>query len=175
MQKRLLITIACLLLSAPFISGCGHKPAPTPPKPEPQPPVVQQGEPAHEIEQSTIRIADPQGRWTFEVQSERAEAAGLHGPYTLSPAKGRYEEKNREPVTMSADRATVSEGSRRALFEGNVRIASAGWALEADRVDYDLNTGKVVATGHTNWTFTESPFQPQTSEEGKGNEKTISR
>lgn len=167
--------IAYLLIVAPFISGCGRKPTPSPPKPEPPPPLVKQGEPAHELEQSTIRIADPQGRWTFEVQSARAEAAGLHGPYNLTPATGRYLEKGKEPVTMSADRATVSEGSRRARFEGKVRIASAGWTLEADRVDYDLKTGKVVASGQTKWTFTESPFPLQTPAEGKGNEKTASR
>jgi hypothetical protein len=155
--------------------GCGRRPSSTAAAPaaEPQaePPVVQGSEPAHEIEKSTIRLADPQGRWTFEVESERAEAAGIHGPYVLTPAKGRYDEKGREPVLMSADRARVDEGARRVLLEGRVRVVSGGWGMETDRLDYDLGTGKVVASGRTKWTLTESPLQTRTSEEGRGHEK----
>lgn len=172
MKHRQHIAAACLSLSLLALPGCSRRAAPPPPKVAPsETPTPSATEPAHEIAESTIRVADPQGRWTFEVQSERAEAAGIHGPYILSPAKGRYDEKGKQPVFMSADRTRVDEGARRVLFEGNVRIASAGWALEADRVDYNLNTGKVVASGRTKWTFSESASQLRNPDKGKEDEK----
>ena len=73
----------------------------------------------------------------------------MHGPYTLAPARARYEEVGRRPALMSAERALIDQESRRVVFEGEVRISSGGWTLEADRVEYDLDSGEVVATGRT--------------------------
>jgi Lipopolysaccharide-assembly, LptC-related len=142
--------LAGLLLSL-ALAGCGRPPAPTPSQPPPKPAVT------HQIAETTIRFADPKGRWTFSLEADRVEAATIHGPYDMAPARGRYEEKGRAPVTLSADRAHVDEAARRVVLEGNAKISSPAWGMQADRVDYDLRTGEVVATGRTKWVFTEGP------------------
>ncbi len=142
------LTIAAVLLA---FCGCGKPRAPAPEKTAAQPKPVA----AHEISESTIMFSDPKGRWKLAVQAKRVEAATVHGPYDMSPATARYDEVGKPPVTMSARRAHIDEAAHRAVFEGAVRVSSATWRLEADRVDYDLKTGEVVATGNTKWVFTE--------------------
>jgi hypothetical protein len=130
--------------------GCGRAPAQVRQPPPPPKPAV-----SHEIAGTTVRFADPKGRWTFEVRADRVEAETVHGPYEMRPARARYDELGKPPVTMSAQRAHVDEQARRVTFEGEVLIASPAWRLHADRVDYDLKTGKVVASGQTKWVSTE--------------------
>jgi len=103
--------------------------------------------PSLEIEESKVTVVDPGGRWTFQAESERIEARSMHGPYTLTPARARYEEVGRPPALMTADKAQIDQESRRVVFEGDVRISSGAWTLEADRVEYDLDSGEVVAPG----------------------------
>ena len=103
--------------------------------------------PSLEIEESKVTVVDPGGRWTFEAEAERMEAGSMHGPYTLTPARARYEEVGRPPALMTADKAQIDQESRRVVFEGDVRISSGAWTLEADRVEYDLDSGEVVAPG----------------------------
>jgi LPS export ABC transporter protein LptC len=133
--------------------GCGRSRTPANPQPPPPP----KSATAHEIAKTTIKFADPQGRWTLQLEADRAEAVALRGPYNMSPARARYDEEGRPSVTISAKRAHVDEDARRVTFEGDVRIDSATWRLQADRAEYDLNTGKVAATGHTKWTLAEAP------------------
>jgi len=103
--------------------------------------------PSLEIEESKVTVVDPGGRWTFEAEAERMEAGSMHGPYTLTPARARYEEVGRPPALITADKAQIDQESRRVVFEGDVRISSGAWTLEADRVEYDLDSGEVVAPG----------------------------
>jgi LPS export ABC transporter protein LptC len=146
------------------LAGCGRPRTPPREQPPPKPAVT------HEIAETTIRFADPKGRWTFSLEADRVEAVTVHGPYDMTPAKGRYEEVGQPLVTMSAQRAHVDEAARRVVLEGNVRIASPTRGMQADRVDYDLNTGKVVATGRTKWTLNEgstlTPQAPSAGEDG---------
>ena len=139
------------------LAGCGGGPSSgvpeqAQPAAEPADEEPQEAEPAasHEILGSTIRIADPEGRWTFRAEADRMEAESLHGPYTLEPARAVYEEVGKAPIHMTADRARVDEELLRAVFEGHVVVASeGGWQMEAPRVEYDLDTGEVVAAGRT--------------------------
>lgn len=89
------------------------------------------------------------------MKAERVEAATVHGPYDMTPATARYDEPGKPSVTMTAKRAHVEEEARRVVLEGDVAVTSPSWRLEADRVEYDLKTGKVAASGHTKWVFAE--------------------
>jgi len=150
------------------LAGCGRTRAalrqespPPPPKPAA----------AHEIVETTVRFADPKGRWKFQLQADRVEAATMHGPYDMTPAKGRYDELGKTPVTISAKHAHVDEETRRVNFEGDVHVESAAWRLRADRLDYDLNTGKVFASGQTKSVFVgesaPGPQPPSAPKDGK--------
>jgi LPS export ABC transporter protein LptC len=149
------------------LAGCGRSRPPVrpPAPPEPKPAV------AHEIEETTVRFADPKGRWRFEVKAERVEAATVHGPYDMTPAAARYDEPGKPSVTMTSKRARVDEAARRVVLEGDVSVTSPSWRLEADRVEYDLKTGKVAASGHTKWVFAEGSAptaqSPFSRKEGK--------
>jgi len=146
---------AALVVSA----GCGSPPPPAAEKASApsaaSAPAPEEPAPSLEIEESKVTVVDPGGRWTFQAEAERMEAGSVHGPYTLTPARARYEEVGRPPALMSAERAQIDQESRRVVFEGEVRINSGGWTLEADRAEYDLDSGEVVATGRTKWTFSE--------------------
>jgi LPS export ABC transporter protein LptC len=159
-------TCAVLVLCA--LAGCGGPRASvqreTPP-PAPKPAAT------HEIAETTIRFTDPKGKWKFQVKADRVEAATIHGPYDMTPATARYDEVSRPPVTMVAKHAHVDEDARRVVFEGDVHIASQEWRLDADRVEYDLKTGKVVASGRTKWVFAGesvlAPRSPSAPKDGK--------
>ncbi len=144
------MTYACAAVALLALAGCGRPSAPAPQKAPPAPPMPAA---THEIAESTVRFADPKGRWKYEVQADRVEAATVHGPYEMTPARARYDELGKPPVTMAAKRAHVDEEARRVVLEGDVHIASPTWRLDADRAEYDLKTGKVVATGRTKWVF----------------------
>ena len=156
-DKALLLMgmVAALVVSA----GCGSPPPPAAEKASApsaaSAPAPEEPAPSLEIEESKVKVVDPGGRWTFEAEAERMEAGSVHGPYTLTPARARYEEVGRPPALMSAERAQIDQESRRVVFEGEVRISSGGWTLEADRAEYDLDSGEVVATGRTKWTFSD--------------------
>ncbi len=154
MRMRIDKTVLLMAMVAALVvcAGCGGPPpAPVAEKaPAPEEPAA-----SLEIEEPKVRVVDPGGRWTFQAEGERMEAESVHGPYVLTPARARYEEVGRRPALMSAERALIDQESRRVVFEGDVRISSGGWTLEADRVEYDLDSGEVVATGRTKWTFSE--------------------
>jgi hypothetical protein len=138
--------VICLLLAG----GCGGRP-PTPAPLEDKTPA--KGPESVAVTGSVIRMAAPDGEWTFEARSERGTAAGMDGPYVLTPMEGRYEREGRPPVLMRADRAEVDRGANRVNLTGSVWVGYGGAQLEADRVEYDLGTGKVAAEGGTKWTF----------------------
>lgn len=153
---QLALTVALLLA----LVGCGGKPAQdTLAKPPDKVP-----EPSLEFGGSVIRIADPKGRWTFEARSQQVKAKTAEGPYHLAPVAGTYLEKGRAPVEMSAVSGDIDKRAGRVALRGRVQISSAGWRLEADRVDYDLGTGKVVSPGRTKLTFQPSAEQSGRSE-----------
>jgi len=64
----------------------------------------------------------------------------------------------------------VNKQTQRVHLEGSVQISSGGWLLEAERVDYDLNTGKVVAPGRTKLTLGSKivPKSPDVAGSGRG-------
>jgi len=136
-----------LFLGLLALSGCGRRPPPPVAK---TPEATSPSGASHQVSGSTIRLADPQGRWTFEARAERVQAASLDGPYTLEPAECRYEQPGRPPVRMRAARAQVDRSAGRVVLEGDVRLDSATWTLEARRVEYSLDEGKVVASGGRN-------------------------
>ena len=149
-RRRSTEALICLLAAVIVVGGCGGGPSATgPPNEEPpphRPDSVTLGE-------SVIRVASPSGDWKFEAWSDRAEATTMEGPYVLSPMEGRYEHKDRPPVLMRADRAEVDKAEGRVKLDGSVWVASGAAQLEADRVEYDLRTGKVVAEGRQKWTL----------------------
>lgn len=136
------------LLCALVGTGCG--PAPPPQVAEPEPP--REEAPAEPpgvrdlvMGGTVIRVADPEGRWRFAAEAQRAEASSEEGPFVLMTMQGRYESEGRPPVVMEAERATVDGAGERVVLEGRVRVRSQQWELEAARVEYDLRTGKVAA------------------------------
>ena len=136
--------LMCLLLTG----GCGGPPSiPEPPREEKRVKVPQ----SLEMGGSVMRMAAPEGGWKFEARSKRAMAPTIDGPYVLMPMEGRYEAKNKPPVLMRADRAEVDEAEKRVTLLGSVWVSFGRLQLEADRVEYDLATGKVVAEGRTKW------------------------
>ncbi|MFB3883237.1 MAG: LPS export ABC transporter periplasmic protein LptC [Armatimonadota bacterium] len=151
-ERRAKLALVVALLA---LGGCGRPRAPVRERATPQP----ERKPAavHEIEQTAMRFADPKGRWTLEVKADRVEAVTVHGPYDMTPASARYSEKDKPSVTMVAKHAHIDESARRVSFDGNVVIASPTWRLEAERVVYDLNSGKVEASGRTKWTLIGAP------------------
>ena len=129
-----------LVLAAACASGCGRRAQP-PPEPAPPKPEVS----ALTMGGSVITVVDPQGRWKFEARSPHVEADGLEGPFRLAPAECRYQERGRSPVLMTAEEAQVDKAAQRVLLTGKVRITYGTLSLAADRVEYDLQQGKVVA------------------------------
>jgi len=144
-----------LCLVVLLLTGCG--PRRPPPREEPKQQPLSKA-PSLALSESVIRVADPQRRWKFEARSAQVKAAGVNGPYTLSPAECRYQQAGKPPVLMRAKRAEVEKLAKRVTLIGSVRVESNGWLLEADRVEYDLNTAKVVAPGQTKLSF--QPAQP---------------
>ena len=98
-----------------------------------------------ELSEPTIRMVDPAGRWTFVIKAQSATAAGLHGPYEMKQVDATYKETGRPDVLITADTARLDESSRRVVFQGHVTLTSGAWELQAARVDYDLDSGEVVA------------------------------
>lgn len=145
--------VRVLVLAAALAVCAGCRGAPPAPVAERAPEPAETTDTSLQIEESTVKVVDPGGRWTFEAESERMEAASVHGPYTLTPARARYEEVGRPEVLMSAKKGQIDQETRRVVFEGQVRISSGGWMVEADRAEYELDSGEVVVTGNTKWTF----------------------
>jgi hypothetical protein len=138
-----------LLVSALLAAGCGSR-QPPPQEPKQQP---LSAAPSLQFSGSVIRVADPADRWKFEARSAQVKAAGVNGPYALAPADCRYQEAGQPPLVMHSTRADVDKVAQRVVLEGSVRIESNGWVLEADRVNCDLKTGKVVSPGPTKLTL----------------------
>lgn len=157
------------LLGLLLAGGCGRRPS-IPEQPLPQ--EAAKAAQSLEVGGSVIRMAAPEGDWRFEARSERAAAPTVHGPYVLTPMEGSYEAKGQPPVLMGADRAEVDTAAERVRLVGSVWVYFRGAQLEADRVEYDLGTGKVVAEGRTKWTFTDERLAPG---EGKPEEGGRSR
>ncbi len=146
--RVLLVPAAALIIAA--LAGCGR--APTAPQDEKPP---SSAATQMRMGASVIRIVDPDGEWKFEAHSDDIEAENLEGPYQLHPASCWYWPKGRPPVEMKADRARLDKAAQRILLEGNVRITCENWSLAAERVEYDLGEGKVVASGRTKWKYQE--------------------
>ena len=159
------LRIAYLLPALLLAAGCGRKPAPRPAAKE-KPPSL--SEVTLDLGGSVIRLADPGGRWKFEARSQQVQASGVEGPYALAPAECRYQEVGKEPVLIRAARADIEKEAQRVRLQGAVQISSDGWTLEAERVEYDLKTGKVVAPGPTKVSFGRAESASSLREGGKG-------
>jgi hypothetical protein len=172
-MRRLLTSVLLSICVSGLLGlyGCGGPPSPVPPEEAPTAEEPPEADPAvsHEILGSTITIVDPQGRWTFRAEADRIEAESMHGPYELKPARAVYEVEGKAPVRMTANHAWVDEDSRWAVFEGDVVVAmEGGWRLETPRLEYDLDSGEVVAADGTKQTATDRPHSapksPRTDE-----------
>lgn len=60
--------------------------------------------------------------------------------------------KQKDPIAFSADELQVTDGDRRVIAIGNVEIIQAPRILNADRVEYDRQTGLMIAEGNVNLT-----------------------
>jgi hypothetical protein len=152
-RSALAISIVPLLAVCILVLGCSR--STTPPEPAPVEQVEEQvgsapPEGSHELTGMTVSVADPEGRWTFELKAEAGRGESLHGPWELERARGTFEEKGRPAILMSAARAHLDEKAQHVSFDGDVVFESLGRRLVADHVEYDLATGEVVATGRTN-------------------------
>ncbi len=147
-----------LLVGLLLTGGCGGRPSIQKPR---QAEETAKSARSLEVGGSVIRMAAPEGDWKFEARSARATAPTIHGPYVLTPMEGRYEVKNQPPVLMGADRAEVDEAAKRVRLLGSVWVSFQGSQLEADRVEYDLETGEVVAEGRTKWILSEGKERPE--------------
>jgi lipopolysaccharide assembly outer membrane protein LptD (OstA) len=145
-MKAILIVLALLALP-----GCGR---PNLPKPEPEENETTAAPLSTRLENPTIKVSDPEGRWTFEARAEMGEAAGQEGPFRLSQATGEYRQRGQPPVFMAADRAVVDKQAERVELQGSVRIKGGGVLVEGERVVYDLKAAKVIASAGTKCTLT---------------------
>jgi len=147
MKTATLLRVCCLLSLLPLLGGgCARRPAPAPPPPSDNAPHPFIG---GDMERSTIRLNDPDGKWEFEARADHVEMSGAEGPFILRPAECRYQRPGEAPVLMTADQARIDKAAQRLQLEGSVTIAYADWLLETERVEYDLKTGEVVARGQT--------------------------
>ena len=143
MKTTALLRICCLLSLLPVLAGgCARGPveAPHPPDDSAPHPFI-----GGDMERSVIRLPDPDGKWEFEARSDHVEMSGAEGPFLLRPAECRYQRPGEPPVLMTADQARIDRVGKRLQLEGSVTVSYADWQLETARVDYDLNTGEVVA------------------------------
>jgi hypothetical protein len=146
-RSTVVITVlCCLLCTAAMLLGCSERGSP----PDAQTVPATRPRPSHEIEDSTLTMRDPAGRWTFHVAAERVEAASVEGPYELEAPECRYEKVGETPMLMAADRAQFDRASACVTLLGNARIWSDTWQLEDERIQYDLTTGEVVVGGGGN-------------------------
>ena len=155
-MKRHPLTIAavCLALTLPALTGCGRGDKA---KESGQKGPGQTSPSAMRMETATVKVADPQGRWTFTAKAKETELAGQDGPYHMKGATGRYEQTGKDPVLMSADRVDVDKQAEQVHLAGSVRVTMGAMVMESDEFDYNLRTGKVVARGQPKLTLTRAP------------------
>jgi len=155
MRPLTMISVVLSLVLGIFVGGCSRSTAPPEPSPVEQASeqVEQQTESppegSHELKGMTVSVADPEGRWTFELKAESGTGKSLHGPWELRDTRGTYEEEGRPTISMSSRHAYLDEEAQHVSFDGDVVVASEGWRLDADQVEYDLATGEVVAASRT--------------------------
>jgi LPS export ABC transporter protein LptC len=142
--------MAILTLALLALAGCGRPRVPVRPQPEAKPPETPV---ATTMQNSTVKIADPKGAWTFEAVSKTLEAPHEDGPYHLTKVTGQFQQVGRPPVDMRADRMTLDRQAERIELEGAVRIAREGVMVEGERLNYDLKTGKVLSDTPTKTTI----------------------
>ena len=142
MKTHPLLPVCCLLSLLPLLAGgCARRPAvPEPPRESAPHPFT-----GADMERSVIRLSDPDGEWEFEARSDRVEISEAASSFVLRPAECRYQRTGDLPVLMTADQALIDRVGKRLQFEVSVTVSYADWQLETARVDYDLNTGEVVA------------------------------
>jgi len=139
----------CLAILALFVAGCGRSSGkPAPEEVTPAAPV------ATRLQSPTVKVDDPQGRWSFAARSKTMTAASEEGPFAMVEATGHYESAGQPSVRMQADRIEVDKGAQRLTLIGSVTISTPALRVEGERLSYDLSTGKVRAIEPTKWTFT---------------------
>jgi LPS export ABC transporter protein LptC len=164
MLARTVVSLVIALLAA---AGCGRQPAAVQPEEEQVPAAPT----SLLVSRSTIRVAAPDGRWRLEARSQHIEAASINGPYTLTPADCRYEQQGKPPVLIRAERASVDTAANHLQVEGSVRLVYGAWSMETDHLDYDLDDGKVVASGPTKLTVGEGGDSAQRTETPQGEDR----
>ena len=141
---------AILALALLALAGCGRPGTPRPRAPKEDPPETPV---ATKMTNSTVRIADPKGKWTLEVRSKTMDAPREEGPYHLTEVEGQLQQPGQPSVKLKADRAVVDKQAERMAMQGAVRITRPGIVLEGERITYDLKTGKVLADAPTKTTI----------------------
>jgi LptA/(LptD N-terminal domain) LPS transport protein len=148
--RRLLVIVALALLTPALLAGCTR----------PRPSQVGPGKPkapalptSTTLENTTVKLADPAGKWTFDAVAKTATTAGAKGPYDMTEADGVCRRPGEPPAYLHARRLHLDQQRQHVTLEGAVRVVSGGLTVEGDRIEYDLKTGKVVGAPRTNWTF----------------------
>jgi lipopolysaccharide export system protein LptA len=138
--------MAAILLFA--LSGCGRHAAPKEEKKTSLAPT------SFRTQGSEVKISDPKGEWTFTAQTKEMDAASKDGPYLMTQANAIYHKIGQPTVKMRADRIELDQRLERVVLTGAVRLQTQAMMVEGERFQYDLKTGKVVATGRTKWSIT---------------------
>jgi lipopolysaccharide assembly outer membrane protein LptD (OstA) len=105
---------------------------------------------------TTITVDDPAGRWHLDATSPHVVAEGIGGPFRLEPATCRYQQQGHPPVLMRAATAVVDKAASRLALKGKVHVVYGALTLEAERIEYDLKRGEVVASGQPKLTYSEA-------------------
>jgi lipopolysaccharide assembly outer membrane protein LptD (OstA) len=116
---------------------------------------------------STITVDDPAGRWHLDATSPHVVAAGIGGPFRLEPATCRYQQQGHPPVLMRAATAVVDKAASRLALKGKVHVVYGALTLEAERIEYDLKRGEVVAGDRTKLTYAQPSRSSRSSPNGK--------
>lgn len=142
--------LVCALLAPALLAGCSRPRTPQVGPDKPKPPALPT---STTLENTTVKLADPAGKWTFDATAKSATTAGARGPYDMTEADGVCRRPNEPPAYVRAHRLHLDQERQQITLEGGVRVISGGLTVEGDRIEYDLKTGKVVGAPRTNWTF----------------------
>lgn len=94
---------------------------------------------------------DNQGRaWQLTAASAGQSGSATSGTYVLSTVTGQWDDPSQtQPLTLQAEGGEYTQNSQNLSLKGNVVLTGAGLTLQAPKVDADLATREVQASGGT--------------------------